>query len=85
MLLDLFHSQPKDTALRGYVVDEEIVRGLITTSSLRAGCGLYLGTELGAKIHGNKELIVGTITHPHAKRLLGLTINLGSIPFDFFG
>jgi hypothetical protein len=85
VLLGLLHSEPKNSALHGYTVDGDIVKTLIMTARLPPACGLYLSTGLGDKItYNHKELVVGTITDPNERRLLGLTFRIESIPFDFW-
>jgi hypothetical protein len=85
VLLGLLHSEPKNSALGGYTVDNEIVKTLIRTTRLPPACGLYLRAELGDQItYNHKELMVSTITSPNEKRLLGLTFHIESVPFDFW-
>jgi hypothetical protein len=85
VLLGLLYSRTKNSPLQGYSVGSRIVRNLIVTGSLPAGCGLYLRTALGDSItYNHKELTVGTITDPNTKRLLGLTFHIESLPFDFW-
>ena len=85
VLLGLLYSQPKSSALHGYTVDSDIMRTLIMARRLPPACGLYLGTALGDKVsYNHKELMVGTITEPNRRRLLGLTFRIESVPFDFW-
>jgi hypothetical protein len=84
-LLCLFHSEPRDTALTGYTVDFAIVKNLMKTSRLPSGCGLYLNRQLGTRrVHRIKEIIIGTITNPVEKKLIGITIDIVGVLFDFF-
>jgi hypothetical protein len=84
-LLGLFHSQPRDTVLAGYTVDFTIVETLIKTSRLPSGCGLYLNRQLGTRrVHRMKEITIGTITNPVERTLIGITIDIVGVLFDFF-
>ena len=85
ILLDIFHSEPKNSPLHGYTIDRKIVRNLIAAGQLPPDCGLYLGTRLGDKItYDHKEFMVGTITDPNRRQLLGLRFHIESVPFDFW-
>ena len=84
VLLDLFYSEPKASPLRDYSIDKDIVRTLFAAGRLPPDCGLYLGATLGDRItYNRKELMVGTITDPNHRRLLGLIFYIESVPFEF--
>jgi hypothetical protein len=85
MLLGILHSQPKDSALSQYSVDNVIVQRLIATSILPTGCGLYLDAREGLqKRHTNKRIQIGPITINRQKRLIGLQIEMVGLSFYFF-
>jgi hypothetical protein len=83
-LLGMFHSQPQNTVLADYAINQPIIEEIIRTAHLPRVCGIYLNARLGIpRPHHEHEITVGTITLKSEMRLIGLVIDMGGVSFDF--
>jgi hypothetical protein len=46
-LLGMFHSQPQNTALADYTINQPVIEEIIRTARLPRMCGIYLNAQLG--------------------------------------
>jgi hypothetical protein len=83
-MLGMFYSQPKDTELSQYNVNDSVIEEVAKSAHLPKMCGIYLNARLGIpKVHHEREIMVGTITLKEQMRLIGLVIDIGGVSFDF--
>jgi hypothetical protein len=83
-LLGVFNSQPRNTVLARYAVDQNVIEDTIRSARPPGMCGIYLNARLGTpRVHHENEITVGTITLKEDMRLIGLIIDIGGLSFDF--